>query len=107
MMKIETQFKQVYYVYIVTNEQKSFFDTGVTIDLPGILKKLEKYPGERNCIYLVYYERFNNDMAAVQREMKLSDYSQRKLKKLVHNKNKEMIFLNEFLTEVSVPEVSE
>lgn len=76
--------KTLYYVYILADRNRSRFKTGVTTHLPEHPEKLDDSP------VLVYYEAFETAVECVKREAKLSDYSQRKLRKLVEGGNPEL-----------------
>lgn len=92
---IENQFVTVYYVYIVTDKEKKQMQVGITVSLIERLQKLEQQPDENACKYLVYYESFQQDIESVKTEIRLSDYSQRKLRKFVLRKNADLEFLND------------
>jgi putative endonuclease len=88
-----------YFVYIVTNKNKTVLYIGVTNDLqrriyehangllPGFTKKY-------NCHFLVYYEHFQNIDDAISREKELKKWRREKKEKLIIEFNPEWKFLN-------------
>lgn len=95
-MNMEQDFKVVYCVYIVTDEEKKRLEVGITAAMQERLKKLEEENITDACKYLVYYEKYDIDRDSVKREQKLSAYSQRKLRKLVETLNPQLEFLDRF-----------
>ncbi len=84
---MEIQYETTYYVYITTNDQKNRFEAGVAIDLNERMLKLEYNTAAGACKYLVYYEQYAAAEVSIQRELKLNNLSQRRLKKLAEEKN--------------------
>jgi len=68
-----------YFVYIITNKNKTTFYTGVTNDLATRLyqHKTEScttkktFAGKYNCVYLVFYEHFDYIEDAIDREKEI------------------------------------
>ena len=89
-----------YFIYIVTNKNKTVLYIGVTNDLqrriyehehgliPGFTKKY-------NCHYLVYYEHFQQIDDAIGREKVLKKWRREKKEKLINEFNPKWKFLNE------------
>ena len=89
-----------YFIYIVTNKNKTVLYIGVTNDLqrriyehehgliPGFTKKY-------NCHYLVYYEHFQQIDDAIGREKVLKKWRREKKEKLINEFNSKWKFLNE------------
>jgi putative endonuclease len=89
-----------YFVYIVTNKNKTVLYIGVTNDLqrrvfehengliPGFSKKY-------NCNYLVFYEHFQNIEYAIEREKEIKKWRREKKNNLVKNFNPSWGFLNQ------------
>lgn len=88
-----------YFVYIVTNKNKTVLYIGVTNDLqrrvyehenglmPGFTKKY-------NCHFLVYYEHFQNIDDAIEREKELKKWRREKKENLIIRNNPDWKFLN-------------
>jgi len=91
-----------YFVYILTNNDKSVLYTGVTNDLERRLFEHKEdsiggkksYAGKYNCVNLIYYEHFDNIEYAIKREKKIKGWSRHKKKELISNFNSEWRFLN-------------
>ncbi|MFA6059054.1 MAG: hypothetical protein WC756_12700 [Taibaiella sp.] len=92
---MEMDFKAEYFVYILTNADKTKLKPGITTSLKSVLNKrvTNLNTNERNDIYLIYYEEYDDIETAIKREAKLADFSQRKLKKIVTKSNPEWLFL--------------
>ncbi|WP_319501242.1 GIY-YIG nuclease family protein [uncultured Draconibacterium sp.] len=72
-----------YFVYIMTNKNKTVLYIGVTGDLQKRIFEHENgiIPGfskKYNCHYLVYYEHFQNINEAIDREKQLKKWRQEK-----------------------------
>lgn len=89
-----------YYVYIMTNKNKTVLYVGVTNDLQrrvyehsmGIVKGFtHKY----NCHYLIYFEEFNEIDQAIQREKEIKKWRREKKEALIASKNPYWSFLND------------
>lgn len=97
-------FKKNYYVYIITNFNKTVLYTGVTNDLKrrlfehknGIYNGFSK---RYKCKYLVYYEKFNNVKHAIEREKEIKGWRRSKKEELISNTNMEWKFLNDLITD--------
>jgi len=88
-----------YFVYIVTNKNKTVLYIGVTNDLqrrtdehengliPGFSKKY-------NCHYLIYFEHFQNIEDAIDREKQIKKWRREKKNNLINTMNPEWNFLN-------------
>ena len=75
-----------YFVYIVTNQRRTVFYTGITNHLKRRVyehknKLVEGFTERYNVTELIYYEIFNNPRDAIEREKQLKDY--RREKKLI------------------------
>ncbi len=102
--------EHLYYVYIVTNPQKSVLYTGVTNNL--VIRLAEHYfnrgvfqtfAGKYYCYNLVYFEEFTYILNAIEREKQIKDWSRAKKEALIKKKNPEWIFLNETICIVWPP----
>ncbi len=89
-----------YFVYILTNKNKTVLYTGVTNDL-----KVRLYQHKNNqdgfafthkykCFYLLYYERFENINQAIDREKEVKGWKRSKKDDLITNFNPQWEFLN-------------
>jgi putative endonuclease len=91
---------QSFYVYIITNWEKSVLYTGVTNDLSRRLYEhysgsVEGFSRQYSCKYLIYYEQHQYIINAIKREKELKGWSRRKKEKLICSFNPERVFLNE------------
>ncbi|MBI3137260.1 MAG: GIY-YIG nuclease family protein [Sphingobacteriales bacterium] len=90
-----------YYVYILTNPQRSIIYTGVTNNLSlRILQHWENrgnsncFTGRYYCYNLIYYEEFNYINNAIAREKEIKGWRRQKKEELIKRKNPEWKFLN-------------
>ncbi len=90
-----------YYVYIVTNSQRTVFYTGVTNDIVQRLiehwsnrGQPRTFTGKYYCYNLVYLESYRYINKAIQREKEIKGWSRQKKLDLVRTQNPGMIFLN-------------
>lgn len=94
---MEIEFRDCYYVYVLTDVRREMLQVGVTIDLQALLNPgfilAGAAPEPR---YLLYYETFEDAAAAIMREGKLSGFSKRKLRRLVAVNNPGWTFLETF-----------
>ncbi len=89
-----------YFIYIVTNKNKTVLYIGVTNDLqrrtfehengliPGFTKKY-------NCHYLIYYEHLQQIEDAIAREKEIKKWRREKKENLINSFNPNWKFLNE------------
>jgi len=91
-----------YYVYIITNFEKTVLYTGVTNDLEKILfeykvdaetKKLT-FAGKYNCFYLLFFEHYLMIDHATEREKQIKGLSRKKKENLINSFNPKWKFLN-------------
>jgi putative endonuclease len=90
-----------YYVYIITNKNKTVLYCGMTNNLSARLKEHESSEGNRktftgryNCHYLIYYEGFDFVRDAIQREKEIKKWSRQKKELLISILNPKKRFLN-------------
>ena len=90
-----------YYVYILTNRNKTVLYTGVTNDLKARLyfhthpNALSKHFTTRYmCYYLIYFEHFQDIDTAIHREKQIKGWSRVKKKIMINVHNPEWKFLN-------------
>ena len=88
-----------YFVYIMTNKNKTVLYIGVTRDFlnrifeheNGIIPEFTK---KYNCHYLVYYEHFQNINEAIDREKQLKKWRREKKEQLISTFNNDWRLLN-------------
>ena len=99
-------FNEPYYIYILTNYNKTVLYTGVTNYLPQRL--IEHYlkrgnqgsfTGKYNCFYLLYYESYKYVFDAIDREKEIKGWSRKKKGNLINTENPHWHFLNSTLME--------
>ncbi len=95
-----------YYVYIVTNKNKTVLYTGVTNDLYRRIEQHKEnsipfrhpsFAGRYNAYFLLYYEHFQHIDAAIAREKEIKRWRRSKKEALINSFNPEWRFLNEEL----------
>jgi putative endonuclease len=92
-----------YFVYITTNTNKNVLYTGVTNNLENrlnehLLDSLEQkkhFAVKYNCIYLIYFERFQFIEQAIKREKEIKGWRRSKKIDLINSINKNWDFLND------------
>ncbi len=93
-----------YYVYIVTNKNKTVLYTGVTNNLQRRLWEHEQnaipfrhssFAGKYNAYHLIYYEQFEYIQNAIAREKEIKGWRRSKKEDLIKTMNPEWRFLNE------------
>ena len=82
------------YVYILSNEQNGTLYIGVTNDLMRRVyehksKQIDGFSKKYNLTKLVYYEIFDDEMRAIQREKTLKHYNRNWKKDLIETINPE------------------
>ena len=89
-----------FYVYILTNKNRSVLYTGVTNNLPKRLKQHEdktnpnSFTAKYNAQYLIYYEKFSWIHQAIEREKEIKNYSRAKKLELIREVNPNLEFKN-------------
>jgi putative endonuclease len=92
-----------YFVYITTNKNKNVFYTGVTNNLENRLNEhlldslgpKKHFAGKYNCIYLIYFERYQFIEQAIKREKEIKGWRRSKKVELINSLNKNWDFLND------------
>jgi putative endonuclease len=95
-----------YYIYILTNLNRTVLYTGVTNDLTirltqhieGIYKS--SFTSKYKCHFLIYYEHFQYIDLAIAREKEIKGWSRKKKEDLIATENKYWRFLNEEVIEI-------
>lgn len=91
-----------FYVYILTNKNRTVLYTGVTNNLKLRLYQHENklkptsFTARYNVFYLVYYERFSWIQMAIQREKEIKNLSREKKLYLIREFNPNLEFLNDY-----------
>ena len=89
-----------YYVYILTNKNKTVFYTGFTNNLKHRVKqhemgKVNGFSKKYNCYYLLYYEKHEDYAGAILREKQVKKFGRRKKFALIEAFNPDWRFLND------------
>lgn len=90
-----------FYVYILTNKNKTVLYTGVTNNLKRRLKEHKNHINSKsftaryNVEFLIYYEHFSWIQLAIAREKEIKDWRRELKLNLITEFNPEMKFLNE------------
>ena len=93
--------QHVYYVYIVTNPERTVLYTGVTNNLPQRLNehwdnrgKPKTFAGKYYCYNLIYFEEFQYVNIAIAREKEIKGWRREKKIELINSMNPDWTFLN-------------
>lgn len=99
---MKTKGSHNYYVYILTNKNKTVLYTGVTNNLKerlyfhkNPLSFSKAFTTKYKCYYLIYYEHFFQIENAIQREKQIKGKSRAKKEVLISDFNPSWSFLNE------------
>ena len=91
-----------YYIYIVTNPQRTVLYIGVTNDLAIRLMEhysnrgqFKTFAGRYYCYNLIYYETFQYINNAIAREKEIKGWRRQKKLDLIKKMNPDWIFFNE------------
>jgi putative endonuclease len=91
-----------YYIYILTNKNKTVLYIGVTNDLKKRLyyhnnpeAHSKSFSNKYKCNYLIYFERFFEIDDAIKREKQLKRWNREKKEFLIQTKNPHWEFLND------------
>lgn len=89
-----------FYVYILTNKNKTVLYTGVTNNLHQRLHQHKtksnpkSFTAKYNCEFLIYYEKFGWIHHAIEREKEIKNLSRQKKLDLIYDVNPDLEFLN-------------
>jgi putative endonuclease len=90
-----------YYVYILTNLNKTVLYTGITNDLQQRLAEhyfqrgqTKSFCGRYHTYYLLYYEPFQYIKNAIRREKEIKGWTRDKKMELINKENPSLEFLN-------------
>lgn len=90
-----------YFLYILTNYNKTVLYTGVTNDLKRRLYEHKSginsssFTSKYNCYYLIYLERHQYIQHAIEREKEIKGWLRIKKEKLINEFNPDWKFLND------------
>ena len=89
---------KTYYIYILTNKNKTTLYIGVTNNIQRRLTEHQEGIGSKftkrySVHHLIYYETFNNISKAIAREKQLKGWSRMKKEKLIETVNLEWKFI--------------
>ena len=93
-----------YYIYIVTNKNKTVLYTGITNDLYRRLQAHKEnsipfrhpsFAGKYNAYFLLYYEWFQHVESAIAREKEIKGWRRSKKEALINTLNPAWKFLND------------
>jgi len=88
-----------YFVYIITNKNKTVLNISIINDLQRIVYEhksglLSGFTKKCNCHFLIDYEHFQNIEDAIIREKELKKWRREKKEKLINEFNSDWRFLN-------------
>ena len=91
-----------YYIYIVTNQNKTVLYIGLTNNIQRRLSQhyfdsenaKKSFAGKYNCFYLVYYQVFEDINAAIKREKEIKGWRREKKNQLISEFNPNWDFFN-------------
>jgi len=94
---------RIYYVYILTNYNRTVLYTGVTNDMERRLrehaleakKQTKHFCGRYQVYYLIYYERYGIVTQAIQREKEIKNMARAKKEEIINCVNPNWDFLND------------
>ncbi len=94
-----------YFIYIITNKNKTVLYLGVTNDLQRRIYEHEHglitgFSKKYNCHFLVYYEHFQDINEAINREKEIKKWRREKKENLINRFNPDWRFLNNEIYEV-------
>ncbi len=94
-----------YFVYILTNYNKTVLYVGVTNNLEIRIAQHKEgnnanaFTKRYRCFYLVHYERFQYINDAIDREKEIKGWSRAKKNRLIEAENRDWRFLNDDIKE--------
>ncbi len=94
-----------YFIYILTNFNRTVLYTGVTNDLSiRLTQHIEginkfSFTNKYKCHFLIYYEHFHYIDQAIAREKEIKGWSRKKKEDLIATENKDWKFLNDEVIE--------
>jgi putative endonuclease len=105
-----TEGYHTYYVYIITNNYRTTFYTGMTNNLKVRLQQHEQnivngnktFASKYNAAFLVYYEKFTWVQLAIAREKEIKGWRRDKKLDLICSFNENFEFLNHHFVKVDV-----
>ncbi len=95
-----------YFVYILTNVNKTVLYTGVTNDLKRRIDEHENaldpksFTSKYKCYNLIYFERFQSVEQAIEQEKRIKGWSRKKKEALVSDFNSSWTFMNKEINDI-------
>ena len=94
-----------YFVYIVTNFNRTVVYIGVTNSLIRRITEhneglIDGFTKKYNCKFLIYYEHYTDINMAISREKEVKKWNRKKKNELIEKFNPEWKFLNDGLTSI-------
>jgi putative endonuclease len=93
--------QHLYFIYIITNPEKTVLYTGVTNNLEARLAEHyfnrgqpKTFAGRYYCYNLIYFEEFQYIHDAIAREKEIKGWSRKKKEALIKTKNRDWTILN-------------
>ncbi|QPH38061.1 GIY-YIG nuclease family protein [Pedobacter endophyticus] len=90
-----------YFVYILTNKNRTVIYTGVTNDLQTRLKQHVEgsnkfaFTTKYNCYYLIFFERYQYIEHAIDREKEIKGWTRARKNALIETENPDWKFMND------------
>ena len=90
-----------YFIYITTNKSKTTLYVGITNDLCIRMQQHyhdrggKSFAGKYYCYNLIYWERFDTPMDAIDREKEIKKWNRKKKEALINAFNPQWRFLND------------
>ena len=91
-----------FFVYIITNRERTVLYTGITNDLELRLQQhflsrgnQSSFTGRYHVFYLLHCEEFQNPTEAIAREKEIKGWRREKKMKLIQSTNPKLVFLND------------
>ena len=95
-----------FYVYILTNKNRTVLYTGVTKNLhqrlheQSVKSNSNSFTAKYNIEFLIYYEKFGWIQQAIEREKEIKDFSRSKKLELIRSVNPNLNFWNDLFKEL-------
>ncbi|WP_313191236.1 GIY-YIG nuclease family protein [Sphingobacterium sp.] len=94
----------MYYVYILTNSNRTVLYVGVTNDLKVRLTfhkspslSHNSFTNRYKVYFLIYFETFSHVLDAITREKEIKRWTRKRKEELINTQNKEWKFLNDMI----------
>jgi putative endonuclease len=101
----------MYFVYILTNSDKNVLYTGITNNLEKRVMQhyldrgnKKTFTGRYACFNLLYFETYEDVLAAIAREKEIKGWIRKKKETLIRVQNPEFKFINDTIFDVWPPD---